>query len=43
MVLNTYLFVKLDKGWLKQLVDFFSAVVWVLSVTQGLALISLVW
>jgi hypothetical protein len=42
LILITYLFVKLDKGWLEEFIDLLASVVGVLSVTQTFALKRLV-
>jgi hypothetical protein len=39
----TYLFIEFDECGFEQLVDVFSSVIWVLSVTQALAHLSLGW
>ena len=46
IIMATYLFVKLDKGWLKKLLNIllgFIHVVWVLDVTQALVHGALLW
>ena len=43
LIINTYLFVELNKGWLEEFIDLFTSVVRILSVTQTFALKSLVW